>query len=96
MAGTLTQSTILLGIIINTKYGQIKGSNRSRRVVKMIGNAHAHSFPMQSFSSLQRVTSIDNIACPRKDFHVTVAAAVYLPRTRGNARHGWLWLCLSI
>ena len=88
MAGTLTQSTILLGSIINTKYGQIKGSKRSRRAVKMIGNAHAHSFPMQSFSSLRRVTSIDNIACTRKDFHVTVATVVYLPRTQGNARRG--------
>ena len=88
MARKLTQSAILPGSIINTKYGQIKGSKRPRRAVKMIGNAHAHSFPMQSFSSLQRVTSIDNIACPRKDFHVTVAAAVYLPRTKGNARRG--------
>lgn len=88
MSGTLTQSAILPGSIINTKYGQIKGSKRSRRVVKMIGNAHAHSSPMQSFSGLRRVTSIDKIACPRKDFHAAVAAAVYLPSTKGNARRG--------
>ena len=54
----------------------------------MIGNAHAHYFPMQSFSFLRQVTSIDNIACPRKEFHVTVAAVIYLPRTKGNAIRG--------
>ena len=85
MAGTLTQSTILPHKIINKNYGQIKGSKRSRRTVKMIGNAHAHYFPMQSFYVLRQVTSIDNIACPRKEFHVTVAAVIYLPRTKGNA-----------
>lgn len=88
MAGTLAHSTILPGSTINTQYGQIKGSKRSRRAVKITGNAHAHSFRMQTFSGLRRVTSIDNIACPRKDFHSVVAAAVYLPSTKGNARRG--------
>ena len=40
MDGTLTQSAILPGSIINTKYGQIKGFNKSRRAVKMIGIRH--------------------------------------------------------
>ncbi|KAK9090012.1 hypothetical protein Sjap_023189 [Stephania japonica] len=86
MARTLVQSTNLPAAVVGDNHGQLRGSRKNNRTVKMICNVRASSQKVRSFSGLRRTTALDTMLKPKQDFGSKVAAAISLPR--GKASRG--------
>ncbi|CAH2040518.1 unnamed protein product [Thlaspi arvense] len=61
MAGALVQSTNFLSSVAGERHGQLKGSSKTKRNVKVMCISQASSLRMRSFSGLRGVNALDNM-----------------------------------
>ncbi|GMN60495.1 hypothetical protein TIFTF001_029584 [Ficus carica] len=73
MARVLVQSTNIPGLVSDLKHGRLKGSGKSKRVVKMMNCIQAPGLRMRSFSGLRSFNALDTITRPGQDFYSKVA-----------------------
>ncbi|KAK2974198.1 hypothetical protein RJ640_021489 [Escallonia rubra] len=83
MARALVQSTNFPSTVAAGRNGQIKGSGRGKRTVKMLCSIQAAPLRVRNFSGLRGSNALDSMVRPSHDFHSKVAAATSVRRAKG-------------
>ncbi|KAK9113351.1 hypothetical protein Syun_020148 [Stephania yunnanensis] len=68
MARALVQSTNLPATVVGDNHGQLRGSGKNKRTVKMMCNARASSQKVHSFMGLRQITALDTMLKSKQDF----------------------------